>query len=494
MYETKGQIKSSFKLSPSQAVVAGMSILSNEKRNSGTIASVSDIRSAIDTLPPEKLKAILIDMIPTESDEASFQAAMNTSGHGREGRMGGRLDNDLNDADELDEDAAKIPSDLLPVVSEWRVELDEIKFKKKIGNGSAGTTYLGRWRREEVAVKVAAATSLGLSGWEADLRALHKLHHPNIIRMLGCVQNETPFALSLLLEYCNLGDLQDAISKPTPSNFFQKVVFGIANGMEYIHNKGMIHRDIKPCNILIHGNLETCDFNVKITDFGLAKICKPSRRSSATSSTAEWSEGVVDASLEVGFPGDDQSDCSQSFYDSDEDSTLDQTAEAGTYRWMAPEIIRHEPYGFKVDVYSFAVVMWQLLTREKPFHNVSQEEAAQMVSMGFQRPPFPRGSPRQVVSLIELAWGEDPEERPSFEEIGETFEEWDTMLSSREKVWLDSPNGHPVYNKDKEDAGDGGGGRQRSRRGSGIFRSAGNLSRRGSFKGLMKRRNTTLFN
>lgn len=339
--------------------------------------------------------------------------------------------------------------ELLPVIAEWQVDLDEITFRKKIGSGAAGTTYLAKWRREEVAVKVATATSLGILGWNMELRVLQRLHHPNIIRMMGCIYTETPFAMSLILEYCNQGDLGAALRKPTPPNFINTVSFGLSTGMEYLHSKGVIHRDIKPDNILIHGDMETCDISVKLTDFGLSTTFEvPKFLRSNDASTRSTGSSVGDVEEE------------------------EHTAEAGTYRWMAPEVIRHESYNYKADVYSFAVVLWQLLTREKPFHNDTQEEAAKLVALGYQRPPFPRGLPKPVMAVIDRAWGEDPDERPNFDELCEIFESWSKdALSAREKAWLDNRNGHAVYVKKNITDENDEGGRKQSRRlsGSGFF-------------------------
>lgn len=361
--------------------------------------------------------------------------------------------------------------ELLPVVAEWNVDLNEIAFRKKIGTGSAGTTYLAKWRREEVAVKVATATALGIQSWNMELRALQKLHHPNIIRMMGCMYTETPFAMSLILEYCNLGDLANALNKPTPPNFFGKVVMGLSTGLEYLHSKGILHRDVKPDNILIHGNMETCDIAVKLTDFGLSTTFKVPRY-------LRNSDDSIHSSASSSSLGTEEGD-------------EEHTAEAGTYRWMAPEVIRHEPYSYKADVYSFGVVLWQLITREKPFHNNNQEEAAKLVALGYQRPPFPRGVPKAVMSVIDMAWEEDADERPAFVELCQIFEDWTVKdeLSAREKAWLDHPRGHAVYNKKKaaEDTNNGGGGKS-SRRlsGSGFF-SRGKSPRRGTAVGTDRR-------
>jgi hypothetical protein len=125
------------------------------------------------------------------------------------------------------------------------------------------------------------------------------------------------------------------------------------------------------------------------------------------------------------------------------------TAETGTYRWMPPEIIRHESYSYAADVYSYALVIWQLVTHEIPFKNFSQIEAAGKVAVEYARPPFPQGTPELIISLISTCWRENPDERLSFSQIGIELKEIFKVLSDRERIWLSSQDGHSVYDLSK---------------------------------------------
>ena len=139
----------------------------------------SDAKKMIETMTPDLMRCTLYSILKFELDNSERKAV-------------------VEDEDEDEEDPS-LPLDLIPVVNEWHVDINEIKFKKKIGNGGAGTTYLSKWRREDVAVKVAMATGLGMSGWKKELRFLKNLHHPNVIRMLGCVYSEDPFTMLIIL-------------------------------------------------------------------------------------------------------------------------------------------------------------------------------------------------------------------------------------------------------------------------------------------------------
>lgn len=120
-------------------------------------------------------------------------------------------------------------------------------------------------------------------------------------------------------------------------------------------------------------------------------------------------------------------------------------------RWMAPEVIRHESYDNSADVYSFAIVLWQLITREEPFANLGQIEAAVAASMESGRPPFPPDTPRPIQDLIEQCWDDDPRARPSFEAISKSLEEIKkSKLTEQEIRWLEAPLGQSVYKKRKK--------------------------------------------
>jgi len=124
----------------------------------------------------------------------------------------------------------------------------------------------------------------------------------------------------------------------------------------------VIHRDLKPSNILL------TELNrAKIADFGMS---------------------VSNTGQEL-------------------------TGETGTYRWMAPEVIRHESYSSNADVYSFGLVLWQLITREVPFSTMTPVQAA-YAAAGGERPLIPKNVPEPLRRIICACWHEDSYRRPSF--------------------------------------------------------------------------------
>ena len=300
-----------------------------------------------------------------------------------------------------------------PSLEDWEISLYEVEFQKRIGRGAAGTTYLGKWCGQKVAIKVAAINDMGLEGWANELKSLTKLHHCNIIHFLGAIYNPSPLTYCLVLEYCDGGDLGVVLNtSSTPPNFFETVSKGVASGLLYLHKKNIMHRDIKPGNVLLSGDLQG-NFTAKLTDFGLAAMLQ--HNASVT-------------------------------------SRGDLTAETGTYRYMAPEVIKHQKYQYPADIYSLSVLMWEIITREAPFKHMGQIEAAGSVAIEGKRPPFPKGIPSCVKSMIEKCWSESPEERMSTEEVIKALEELENNLTEEPKSWLNAPNGHPVYDEHKENA------------------------------------------
>ena len=112
---------------------------------------------------------------------------------------------------------------------------------------------------------------------------------------------------------------------------------------------------------------------------------------------------------------------------------------------VAPEVARHEPYRKSADVFSFAMLCFELITHEVPFADKLPVMASLATSFQGLRPPLPSGIPPLISDLITRCWHADPTERPSFEKVHEGLGRVPYALSAEETRWLDSPNGHPVY-------------------------------------------------
>ena len=86
-------------------------------------------------------------------------------------------------------------------------------------------------------------------------------------------------------------------------------------------------------------------------------------------------------------------------------------------RWMAPEVIEHNPYGEKADVFSFGIVLWELLTGKVPYQEMTPLQAAVGVVQKGLRPVIPPECPAPLADIMRQCWAKNPRDRPSFEAL-----------------------------------------------------------------------------
>jgi serine/threonine protein kinase len=150
------------------------------------------------------------------------------------------------------------------------------------------------------------------------------------------------------------------------------IAYGIAQGMAHLHSLGLTHRDLKSQNILIDASKSPI-----ICDFGSSRFHNPSQDL--------------------------------------------KTGEIGTPNYMAPEFIRADSYTAKVDVYSYAMILWEMLSRDIPFGNMVSAQVICQVLIHNKRPQIPPQTPEALVELIKFGWDTDPSVRPDFSAIVERF-------------------------------------------------------------------------
>ncbi|KAG7384359.1 hypothetical protein PHYPSEUDO_002766 [Phytophthora pseudosyringae] len=259
------------------------------------------------------------------------------------------------------------------------LDLAELKLGKAVGAGRSGSTFSAHWGGRHVAAKVvdlSAATKTSgerlaqelLKEFRREEEVASALRHPNVVQFLGSAS--APPRYCLVFEFMEGGTLAALVrvKQKLPLDFF-RLAGDMAQGMSYLHERSVMHRDLKSSNVLLDAQGAA-----KISDFGLSCV------------------------MELG-------------------RAADLTAETGTYGWMAPEVIRHEPYSSKADVYSFAVVLWELLARDIPFKGQTPMQTAMAVAEQRMRPALPRNTPPKIVELIEHCWNQDPTRRPDFSAI-----------------------------------------------------------------------------
>ncbi|GLT98417.1 hypothetical protein SLE2022_159220 [Rubroshorea leprosula] len=285
----------------------------------------------------------------------------------------------------------------LPNKCDWEIDPSELDFSNSsiIGKGSFGEILKAYWRGTPVAVKrILPSLSddrLVIQDFRHEVNLLVKLRHPNVVQFLGAVTEKKP--LMLITEYLRGGDLHQYLKEKSALNPSIAINFAldIARGMAYLHNEPnvIIHRDLKPRNVLL---VNSSADHLKVGDFGLSKLIK------------------VQNSHDV----------------------YKLTGETGSYRYMAPEVFKHRRYDKKVDVFSFAMILYEMLEGEPPFSNYEPYEAAKYVADG-HRPVFrTKSCLPELRDLTEKCWAADMNQRPSFLEI----------LKKLEKIKENLPSDH----------------------------------------------------
>uniref|UniRef100_A0A8B9HIQ4 RAF proto-oncogene serine/threonine-protein kinase n=1 Tax=Astyanax mexicanus TaxID=7994 RepID=A0A8B9HIQ4_ASTMX len=266
----------------------------------------------------------------------------------------------------------------------WEIEASEVVLHSRIGSGSFGTVYKGKWHGD-VAVKILKVTDPTPEQFQAfrnEVAVLRKTRHVNILLFMGYMTKDN---LAIVTQWCEGSSLYKHLHVlETNFQMFQLIEIArqTAQGMDYLHAKNIIHRDMKSNNIFLHEGL-----TVKIGDFGLATV------------KARWS-----GSHQVEQP-------------------------SGSILWMAPEVIRmqdNNPYSFQSDVYSYGIVLYELMTGELPYsHIANRDQIIFMVGRGHLSPDLSKlykSCPKAMKRLVADCIKKSKEERPLFPQILSSIE------------------------------------------------------------------------
>eukprot|EP00276_Gloeochaete_wittrockiana_P003792 CAMPEP_0184644750 /NCGR_PEP_ID=MMETSP0308-20130426/1409_1 /TAXON_ID=38269 /ORGANISM="Gloeochaete witrockiana, Strain SAG 46.84" /LENGTH=575 /DNA_ID=CAMNT_0027073443 /DNA_START=147 /DNA_END=1874 /DNA_ORIENTATION=- len=253
----------------------------------------------------------------------------------------------------------------------------------ELGTGSFGRVTLCIWNGTYVACKTLVNQKMAddaVEDFKKEIIIMNTLRHPNVVLFIGA---STTSPMCLVTEYLPGTSLwhylradgpfkgKRTANRPPDRQTALSISLDTARGLIYLHSRGILHRDVKSHNILLDENLKA-----KVSDFGLSRV----RREAS--------------SLTIGI---------------------------GSPLWMAPEVWEEKPYDGKADVYSFAVVMWELMTGLVPFSNLRPFRIGQAVTAG-ERPPLPADSEADPLlnrwsRLIRKCWDGDPQRRPDFSQV-----------------------------------------------------------------------------
>ncbi|KAF7086347.1 hypothetical protein CFC21_089642 [Triticum aestivum] len=264
---------------------------------------------------------------------------------------------------------------------------DDLEEIRELGSGTYGSVFHGKWRGCDVAIKRIKASCFDgrpsererlIADFWKEAQILSSLHHPNVVSFYGVVRDGPDGSLATVTEFMVNGSLKQFLRKKDRTIDRRKRVIlamDAAFGMEYLHGKNIVHFDLKCENLLV--NMRDPQRPIcKIGDLGLSKV---------------------------------------------KQHTLVSGGVRGTLPWMAPELLsgKSDMVSEKIDVYSFGIVMWELLTGDDPYSDMRAAEIIGGIVNNSLRPQIPSWCDPEWKSLMEGSWAGEPAQRPSFTEISQ---------------------------------------------------------------------------
>jgi len=281
-------------------------------------------------------------------------------------------------------------------MTRWEIPYESIKQGAEIGRGAYGSVFLATWRNSECVVKQLHIDNNNPSAVREFLKEAQTVQrlrpHKNVCGIFGVCTNPQ-YPICIVMEYVKDGSLKDLVYEEPKVELTSSLILAlakdIASGMAHLHMENVLHCDLACRNLLVQKQSGT--YLIKISDFGLAR-------------TSE--SGLYDANQEAKFP----------------------------IRWSAPEVLTARKLSRAADVWSFGVVLWEMLEGKMPFWEMSNSEVMLHVctKKQFLNPPTKRFEyPEELNAMMLACFQFKPEARPSFEDLFIQLEDIEKQLKQK---------------------------------------------------------------
>lgn len=260
-------------------------------------------------------------------------------------------------------------------------ELEEIPLREN----EFSKVFKGKYYQSSVAIKVfknVQARDIGAvrDTFNNEIRTMKKFDSPNILRIFGICTDETvtPPQLSIVMEYCELGTLRELLDQKKDLSFAQRIILivGAARGLYRLHHSETpaLHRSINSTNFLV-----TSSYQVKLSGFELSKT-----KTSISRATKRKEAERISSSA-----------------------------------YVSPERLEnvYNKYDIKAEIYSFGIVLWEIVTGKIPFEGCDSEKIYQLVAVGQNQEPLGEECPSELQEIIDDCRAYEPSRRPSVSEI-----------------------------------------------------------------------------
>lgn len=254
---------------------------------------------------------------------------------------------------------------------DYRINMNNIEHHTTLFKYKNIHIYLAKWRKYQI---VCVKQIENDDKVDNELHILSKCIHPKIVQFLGT--GKTDIHTYMLFEYMENGNLEEYISK-VKLNAMQKyqLMLDICIGVHYLHNRKpeiVLHRDLKPGNILVNTHGEA-----KISDFGISKL--------------------INTEMCNVFTG--------------------HTGETGTYIWMSPEVLKHEEYNYKADIYCLGLILYFIWTEKKPFQDYNMNTIQLMFAKFQNKLDIIIDDNEDMNDLVNYCCAYDKDKRPNAEYV-----------------------------------------------------------------------------